>query len=276
MIRIDRPIFIVGMPRSGSTAFHRVISGHPSLATTTHVTRKAPVNLPVLKLISLFVRDHKPGEAGSMWDRFVTEQSDVLRASDVTPECRRYYIKAVENVLRLYDRPRFVSKCPRNGLRMEFLREIFPDAIFVNLVRDGRAVCRSVLERRKSAGDLRVWWDARPPEWKKWEREEPAASVAHQWRDVVKFVHDIGQTFPDNQYTEIRYEDFTRDPVALLDKVCRFCGIPWSDEGMRQATRDIENRNDKWEKAFSPAEVATMNDIMDDMLKFYGYQDPFR
>ena len=272
-MNINRPIFVVGMPRSGSTALHRVLSKHPDLATTTHVSRKIPTCYPLLKLISLFVRDHKPGEAGTMWDRYVTGDDDVLRAADVTPDKRRYYTRAVANVLRLYDRPRFVSKCPRNGMRMEFLRAIFPDALFIHLVRDGRAVCRSVLERRERAGDLNAWWDVRPIGWRQWEKESPVAAVAQQWRSVVEFVHDVGQTMPPEQYTEIRYEDFTRDPVELLGRLCAFIGVEWTYDGMREASRNIEDRNDKWEKTFTPGDIAVMNRIMVSPLKKYGYLD---
>lgn len=273
MMNINRPVFIVGMPRSGSTAFHRVLSEHPDLATTTHVTRKTPTNYPLLKLISLVVRDHKPGEAGTMWDRYVQGDDDVLRAADVTPENRRYYTTAVANVLRLYHRSRFISKCPRNGMRMEFLREIFPDARFIHLIRDGRAVSRSVLEQRERSGDMMKWWDVRPIGWRQWEKEPPVASVAHQWRSVVQFVHDVGQTMPTDQYMEIRYEDFTRDPVKLLGRVCSFMGVAWSDEAIRAASRSIESRNDKWEKSFSVDDVTVMNQIMGDGLKAYGYLD---
>ncbi len=273
MMTISRPVFIVGMPRSGSTAFHRVLSEHPDLATTTHVTRKAPTNYPLLKLISLVIRDHKPGEAGTMWDRYVRGDDDVLRAADVTPENRRYYTTAVANVLRLYHRSRFISKCPRNGMRMEFLREIFPDARFIHLIRDGRAVSRSVLEQREGSGDRMKWWDVRPIGWRQWENEPPVASVAHQWRSVVQFVHDVGQTMPSDQYMEIRYEDFTRDPVNLLGRVCSFMDVAWSDEAIRAASRSIESRNDKWEKSFSTDDVAVMNRIMGDALKTYGYLD---
>ena len=39
------PIFIVGMPRSGSTIFHKIMHAHPEVITTTNVSRKAPAHL---------------------------------------------------------------------------------------------------------------------------------------------------------------------------------------------------------------------------------------
>lgn len=271
-MKIDRPVFIVGMPRSGSTALHALLALHPEFATTTNVTRKFPAHFGLLRLASLLHREHKPGEAGSMWDQFVGPDSDVLVAGDITPRARAFYTRAVENVLRLYGKPRFLSKCPRNGLRIDFLAGIFPDARFIHLVRDGRAVCRSVLERRKNAGDLRGWWDAKPADWKTWATQDPVPSVAHQWLSVVEHVRVSGERLPADQFIEVRYEDFVADPDAFLEALCRFCGVSWpGGDAMATAARRIENRNDKWASAFAPEDVATLNEIMGPGLLRYNY-----
>jgi len=269
---IDRPVFIVGMPRSGSTAFHRVLARHPEFGTTTSITRKAPTCYPALKLISMFSRKYEPGEAGTMWDKFVGGDSDVLVAADVTTASRRYYTNAVGNVTRLYKKPRFLSKCPRNGMRMEFLHAIFPDAQFIHLVRDGRAVCQSLIDRRKRSGDIRAWWDVKPEGWRQWEKLEPVAAVAHQWNAVVTQMMETGSRLPASQYTEVRYEDFVADPVSFMSKIASFCGVNWPDRDVIDATRAIENRNDKWSKVFSPDEVAVMTGIMGDTMKQFGYR----
>jgi omega-hydroxy-beta-dihydromenaquinone-9 sulfotransferase len=271
MINIDRPVFIVGMPRSGSTALHDVLSRHPEFATTTNVTRKFPANFAMLKIIAPFYREHKPGEAGSMWDKFVAGDDDVLRAVDVTKESRSFYTKAVANVLRLYDKPRFLSKCPRNGLRMEFLAAIFPDAQFIHLIRDGRAVCQSVMDRRKRSGNINAWWDVRPEDWRQWEKLDPVSAVAHQWDSVVRAVSVMGAGMPASQYTEVRYEDFTANPVEFIQGIGRFCSTNWPRDEIVRATREIESRNDKWAKVFTGKEVEALNMIMAETLKRHGY-----
>jgi hypothetical protein len=272
MTTIDRPVFIVGMPRSGSTAFHRVMARHPAFATTTHLTRKAPACYPALKLLSWFSHSHEPGEAGSMWDRFAGEDSDVMTGKEATPEARRYYTTAVSNVLRLYQKPRFLSKCPRNGMRMEFLRAIFPDARFIHLMRDGRAVCQSIMEQRRRSGSIDAWWDVKPAGWRQWEREPPVVAIAHQWDAVMTQMADTGRRMPAHQYLEVRYEDFAADPAAFIRKIAAFCEAPWADDGMAEAVKGIENRNDKWSKVFSTAEVAAMMAVMGATMKRYGYE----
>jgi hypothetical protein len=268
---IDRPVFIVGMPRSGSTAFHEVLARQPEFATTTHVSRKFPVCLPLLRLIAPFYRVHRPGEAGTMWDRFVGAESDVLTAADVTPAARKFYTTAVTNVVRLYGRPRFLSKCPRNGLRMAFLHALFPDARFIHLIRDGRAVCQSVMERRRRAGDVQAWWDVKPAGWRQWASLEPVVACAHQWDEVVRAVAETGAALPSEQYLEVRYEDFTADPVGCMRGVAGFCGVVWSDAAIAEATREISSRNDKWAKVFSADEVARMMAVMGPTMARFGY-----
>ena len=272
MSAIDRPVFLVGMPRSGSTVFHRVLSRQPDFATTTNVTRKAPTVYPWLKLLSCWYRQPEPGEAGGMWDRFVTGESDVLRAADATPAARRYYRKAVENCLRLYGKPRFLSKCPRNGLRMGFLQAIFPDARFVHLVRDGRAVGQSILERRKRSGNIRAWWDVKPEGWRTWEAEDPVVAVAHQWNQVILQMQQAAAGLPAGQYLEVRYEDLVTDPMAFLGRVCDFCDVRWPTDQMAAAVAGLENRNDKWAKVFTPSEVERMMAIMGPTMARFGYR----
>ena len=270
---IDRPIFIVGMPRSGSTAFHHAMAYHPDLGTTTNVTRKFPTCLPMIRLAGLVKRDHEPGEAGTMWDRFVSDQDDILRAEDADPEKSSYYRKAVANVLTYYGKSRFISKCPRNGLRMSFLHAIFPDARFIHLIRDGRAVCQSLLERRTiDNGDLNVWWDVKPPGWKEMEALPPLESVAAQWQAVVKLVTEFGSVLPNSQYMEIRYESFTQDPAALLQQVAEFCGFEWEATDLERASSGVRSQNHKWRERFTDAEIELLNKGMAPVLSKYDYE----
>ncbi|MGA1194006.1 MAG: sulfotransferase family protein [Kiritimatiellia bacterium] len=269
---IDRPVFIVGMPRSGTTALRDLLFLHDDFCSTTNVTRKFPGHYGLMRLAALFIREHRPLEAGSMWDRFCNADSDELTADDVTPEARAYFTRAVGHVLRLYDRPRFLSKCPRNGLRIGFLASIFPGACFIHLVRDGRAVCRSVLEKRRKNGGERQWWDAKPAGWKAAAALDPVASVARQWREVVDRTAANGRDLPASQFMEARYEDFTAAPLAMLDKINTFCGLNHPPgEHQVKACMDIKSRNDKWSASFTAGEVDVLNEIMGPTLKHYGY-----
>lgn len=269
--RIDRPIFIVGMPRSGTTALRDVLITNPAFATTTSLTRKVPVCYPMLRVLRVFHPTPRPVEAGSMWDRFVRSDSDVLTAGDATPQARAYFSRAVENVLRLCNKPRFLSKCPRNGLRIEFLRAIFPDARFIHLLRDGRAVVRSILQKRQQSGSPERWWDVKPEGWRRWQKLAPVEAVAHQWNAVLRATSASGSRLPASEYIEVRYEDFTAAPVSFIKNLAQFCEVEWSESAICAATANIQSRNDKWAREFSAEDIAAIHAIAGEVLTLHGY-----
>lgn len=267
------PIFIVGMPRSGSTIFHRIMAAHPHVVTTTNHSRKAPANPTLLRLIRRIPRvlpDEKPGELGSMWDRFNQGGSDVMNADDVTDAARRFYRNVVQTHLEVYPGDVFIAKCPRLGLRIEFLKAIFPNARFIHLIRDGRGVCLSVLRRREGADGRNTWWDARPQNWRDLEQLDPVSSIAHQWLEVVTHIRNAGAEI-GGDYLEITYEHLIENPVETLRAVGEFCALDCPAPEQKPLIDSLQSQNDKWRKAYSENEINVLNRIMAPLLNHYGY-----
>ena len=112
---LQRPIIILGAPRSGTTLLGRLLAHHPDIAYWI--------------------------EPNHIWrHRHAYRRSDVFGREDATPAVAAHIRKQFEIFLRKSGRSRFAEKTPSNCLRVPFIREIFPDAQFINLVRDGRAV----------------------------------------------------------------------------------------------------------------------------------------
>ena len=148
---IYKPIFIVGMMRSGTSVFYRTICAHPELAYISQTTKKFPLSVVKSRLFKLVRRNPMPTEGHRIWRQFARSEDDALERRHVTPESKRYFQKLVTAQMRIHGKQRFVSKYPRNALRIPFLDEIFPDALFIHVIRDGRAVARSLLESREFA-----------------------------------------------------------------------------------------------------------------------------
>ena len=264
-------VFVVGMPRSGSTAFFEVIARHPEMCGPTNGSRKTPTSAALIKWFSRF-KELEPREMGTVWDKMLVADHDVLRAEDVTPQNRAFATRIIQAHCKAYQRSVFLAKCPRLGLRIPFFHEIFPHAKFLHLIRDGRAVSRSVLEKRRVGGGADTdWWDVKPANWKDLVSDNPMISLGGQWRETVKATAEEGRKLPDGLYKEIRYEDFTEDPVGIIQDVLGWVDLSWDTEDLTERTSHIQSKNYKWVESFSAEEVADLTNEMRPMLEEFNY-----
>ena len=124
-----QPIFVIGCPRSGTSALQELLVRSPELAS---VHNEGHI---------LWDAYHHPRDRG--WD------SDALGRADVSERERAYIYRAIRMFARA---PRFVDKTAENCLRVPYLDELFPDARFVFIRRDAPGTVNSLIEA----------WRARP------------------------------------------------------------------------------------------------------------------
>ncbi|MFQ5740746.1 MAG: sulfotransferase [Acidobacteriota bacterium] len=158
-IRIDRPIYICGVPRCGTTIMLEMLSRHPSLACHTYVDMLQPYT-PYFwnKLASRFasLRD-KPTERlhqdrikvtpfspesveELLWLRYFnnlhsTDRSCLLTAEDADPRFDAYYTDHLKKLLLLKARERYLTKANYDTTRLLYLHRLFPDARFLLMIR---------------------------------------------------------------------------------------------------------------------------------------------
>jgi len=118
----------------------------------------------------------------------------------------------------------FVSKRTANNRRIEYLSAIFPQARFVNLVRDGREVARSLAS--VSWWDRhRVWWDGRTALEMEHAGEERLAICARNWVREFEEVRAQLASVDPSRIMELRYEALLHDPVHHLEQILQFLGL---------------------------------------------------
>jgi omega-hydroxy-beta-dihydromenaquinone-9 sulfotransferase len=165
--------------------------------------------------------------------------------------------------------------------RIEYLTSIFPDAVFIHLVRDGRAVVESLLRtpfwrdteraRNPAWGDLLSGHDVEL--WTAFERS-PLALAAIEWRAIVLGARREAERHAPDRYIEARYEDFIHDPHAAIDRVIDACDLRLSPE-IHEFLDRINlhaDSNRRWREAFSHRELEVLNRVMRDALATFGYQ----
>lgn len=197
--------FVVGCGRSGTTLLRAMLNAHPSMAIPDE---------------SFFIEGMlwlQPRMAGGRFevDRFRTELAREPRfgrwklpMSDVDGALEEGQPQDLAGAFRCvyaayagrHGKPRYGDKTPSLVLVMERVAELFPEASFVHLIRDGRDVTLSYLEA--PFGPTTV------------------TGAAAMWRRYVEHGRKVGHELGPGRYLEVHYEDLVADPQRSLRAIC--------------------------------------------------------
>lgn len=286
MHKIDRPIFIVGSGRSGTTILYHMLCGHPALSWFSNFNERWPRASFLNTLAALYrlpaLRAGRgkalpmPSEAYAAWDHahpVVDSPCDPpLTEAHATAEIIARVRAAVATTQRFHGKTRFVNKNTRHTRRMRYLHRIFPDALFIHVLRDPRAATASLL-KVDWWPQLRVWSENRvtPVEWVR-EGRDPAVLAARLWVAEVECVLAAKQVLPAAQYHEVRYEEFMQNPEGVLRETLRFCDLSWDERFARfLQSFALESRNFKFKKQFQPQQLAQIEALTESLAQQLGY-----
>lgn len=283
---VDRPIFIVGCGRSGTTLLYDMLALHPDLAWFSSYVQRVP-HRPELALLSRLHavgplrRSHlswipRPREGHAIWDATRVAQpgdNGPLVAADVTASDARAMRRTVSRVVRFHGRPRFMNKNTRNARRILFLDAVFPDAHFVHVVRDPRATVASLL-RVAFWPDLPIWWvDNRTPRELVDEGMSAVALAAEFWaREVAQVLDDLSN-LDESRSTTVAYEDLVKNPIAEVGRVLDRTDLsrdPHVFEAL--AEHHASSRNDKFRRDFDNEQLAQIEGIAGSVAARCGYE----
>lgn len=219
-------VFFVGCPRSGTTLLHRVVDAHPQLAViheTLWITRLHRRGTGIAADGSVTPAIVDALLADRRFAKLDIARSDLERLLDGG---RPAYASFVSAIFDLYGEARgkrlVGDKSPGYVRRIPLLHELWPDAKFVHLIRDGRDVALSALSWKKAErifGEFPGWPD------------DPWTTAALWWERSVRLGRDAEPALPAGHYHELRYEALVADPEAESRRLCAFLGLPY-DEAM--------------------------------------------
>lgn len=207
-----KSVFLVGAPRSGTTWLQLLLGQHPGIATAqeTHLV------------------DWYMGKLDAAWER--EGQVEIVRRVGLHGLISE---QDFENVLRhfagtvlgaiLARKPGagvVLEKTPAHVEHWRLIHRVLPDARFVHLIRDPRAVVASLKRVANTWGG----------DW------APKAAVdgARMWATAVSQREAMRGALGD-AYVEVKYEDLRGDPVGCLSDLYRWLGLEADVEGARAA-----------------------------------------
>jgi hypothetical protein len=292
MPKTIKPIIIVGTGRCGSTLFHRLLAKHPQVMWLSPICYKYP-DKPAWNHIAVTAMDNpllrrllggmiRPGENYRFWDKYAYGFSEPCRdlvRSDVSARVKKQVRAAFDSMLTV-KRNRLLIKIT-GWSRIGFLNEIFEDAKFIHMLRDGRAVASSLLH----VNFWRGWYGPQgwragllsPEDQAVWESYDRSftALAGIEWRIQMRAIDAARRALDPSLFLEVKYETFCEQPVESFRRVLDFAELPWSAAFERQIrAASIKSTSNRWREDLAPGQQAILDDLLEEDLRRYGYGEP--
>ncbi|MGE0553655.1 MAG: sulfotransferase [Gemmatimonadales bacterium] len=211
-----QPFFVIGFQRSGTTLLRVMLDAHPDIAIPLDVTglwwrferqldRFGDLTEPATRralLQSLLAE-----ERIKLWQ--VPLSVDDLLARWTAPGYPGAIAAFYQAYASHHGKPHWGDKDPGNMTRIDVLNRWFPAGRILHIIRDGRGACASLIKQSFGSDDL--------------------MECADQWREEVSWVRRMGRLLGPARYHEVRYETLVTEPAAVLQEVCAFLDVRYSD-----------------------------------------------
>ena len=281
---MDKQLFIIGAPRSGTNILRNVLTAVDGVVTW-------PCD-----------------EINYIWRHGnLRVDNDELKISHAGAEVKQYIRSRFKQLEEKFPSHKLVlEKTCANSLRVEFLNEIFPESKFIFIYRDGYDVTFSARNRWRAPLEFKYLFEkvcyvpivdlpfhafnyararlhkllSKDKALKTWgpvfhgmQLLQPTMSIdeicAKQWEMcVMRSMEQLTQIEPERVYN-LAYEDFVSDPKKLTKEILDFIGLDKDADEIDVATASVHVTSlDKGKKGFCETEIERLSPIIDPVNAF--------
>lgn len=278
----QRPVFLIGTHRSGTTFLADVLSRHPALTYW-----------PEPKYVWSL------GNADYGHDRLTEVHATKLAKDKIINEIDLY--------LQKHNGSRLLEKTPSNCLKIRFINAVYPNAYFIHIVRDGRSVFKSTEEvvrrglslriviRRARQIPLTLWpkygytflrgrfvrkanrktlWGPKPEGWQNWLKEDNVHTVlAKQWAETTRCAIDDSAYIDAHRYCRITYDELLTKPEATIKTILQTADLERDEAVISYAVAQVNpNRLNTWQGTIPDETLTIIRPVIEPVLKLIGYR----
>lgn len=232
----DQPIFVIGVPRSGTTLLRVMLDSHPNIASGPETP---------------WFCAHHPRTVGSLVDYLIEDQHGYCKnfggsRAEVFDAARNFVSSLLGAYAARRGKSRWAEKTPDNLRFLPFLTELFPRAHFIHIRRHPLDVALStstVPPHRKGVTPLN-------------ERSltlfynQPIAN--NPFSALLRWVHWeslIARGLANTERLPLQYEELVREPERIMRGVLEFAGEPWSPATLEFTAQPHEFPSWEWGSA---------------------------
>jgi tetratricopeptide (TPR) repeat protein len=230
------PIFIVGMPRSGSTLVEQILASHSAVEGTQ-------------ELIELLMIVRRLGQTGPF--PACLEHMPAAQLGDLG---REYLARA--RAFRKTEAPRFIDKMPNNFAQVGFIHLILPNARIIDVRRHPLACGFSNFKQHWATGQAFAY---------------DLADIGKYYRSYVELMAHFDAVLPGRVHRVI-YEDLVAAPEAETRRLLEACGLPFEEGCLRFFENDRAVRTPSSEQVRRPVN----REGLDSWRPFEPWLDPLK
>lgn len=236
------PIFILGLPRSGSTLIEQILASHSAVEGT--------MELQDLGAIASSLCGYERAAAGGSY-------LDVLPSLDAAALTKlgERYLETTQHQRKL-GRPYFIDKMPNNWLLVGLIQVILPNAKIIDARRNPLACCFSCFKQHFALGQNFTYG---------------LNDLGRYYSDYVRLMAHFDRTLPGRVHRVI-FEDLVTDPEPHIRALLGYCGLPFEEACLRPHETQRAVRTASSEQVRQPISAKGM----DDWRKFEPHLDELK
>jgi predicted Zn-dependent protease len=236
------PIFILGMPRSGSMLVEQILASHSQVEGT--------MELPDIPVLAREIAAHGTGvpEAGFLPALAALTPGELLDLGE------RYLART--RAPRRSSAPFFVDKMPNNWLYVGLIQLILPNARLIDTRRHPLGCCLSCFKQQFARGQSFTY---------------DLGDLGSYYRDYVGLMHHFDAALPARVH-RVFYEDMIADTEAEVRRLLEYCGLPFEDGCLRFYENERAVRTASSEQVRQPI----FRDALEQWRHYEPWLDPLK